>query len=254
MRYYYLLTALPELLFEEGKLPINREEFERLTEENLSPDDKELFNLLKFGTDNQNVVNLLEGSNQFLKGGVFSREELEEGIRHREGLPEYLLVFLSRREEKSNRLIEDQLWELYLDCSAKKNYFLKEYFLRERNLRNFISAVNLRKEGRKDSRKLIGSEDEEIYTALTNSNLPDFGLSKELPYAPAVSEFITNDRYLELERYTDRLRFETINELNRFNYFTVEQILGYSLKLEIMERWHNLSEEKGQHRLDELTS
>ena len=93
-----------------------------------------------------------------------------------------------------------------------------------------------------------------ISDSIRHSNLSDFGLGKELPFAGKIIEFIEVQKYLNLEQYLDYVRFETIDELNRFNYFSIEQVLGYSLKLEILERWAFLTEARGREKLDKLTS
>lgn len=192
MKYYYLITSLPELAFRVEKLPVQRDEFEERAFETLSPDDIELFEILKLNT---------------------------------------------------------------IDCIKQKgrNIFLKEYFTFEQNLRDFSTGINMRKLQRSYDDKIIGSDDF-ITDSIRHSNLPDFGLNKELPFAVKIIEFIEARKYLNLEQYLDYLRFETIDELNRFNYFTIEQVLGYSLKLEILERWSFLTEDRGKEKLEKLSN
>ena len=136
-------------------------------------------------------------------------------------------------------------------CSVE-NAFIKDYFAFERNVRNVSTGVNMRKLRRQYAGKIVGGDDF-IPDAVRSSNLPDFGLGKELPFAGKIIEFIEAEKYLNLEHYLDLLRFEIIDELNRFNYFTIEQVLGYSLKLEILERWIALTDEKGKEKLSVLS-
>lgn len=192
MKYYYLITSLPELAINAEKLPVQRDEFEERAFETLSPDDIELFEILKL-----------------------------------------------------NRI----------DCIKQKdkNIFLKKYFTFEQILRDFITGINMKKLQRAFFDRIVGSDDF-ITDSIRHSNLPDFGLGKELPFAVKIIEFIEAQKYLDLEQYLDYLRFETIDELNRFNYFSIEQVLGYSLKLEILERWSFLTEGRGKEKLEKLSN
>ena len=53
---------------------------------------------------------------------------------------------------------------------------------------------------------------------------------------------------LERERQIDEYKWNIINELSLFNYFTIEALLSYTLKLKILIKWSNIEEDKGKER------
>jgi len=191
MKYYYLITSLPDLVFGMGKPSIEREVFETLVSEALSKEDKDIFDVLK--------------------------SDINGRIDH-----------------------------------ADTNIFFQQYFTFERNLRNFLTGINMKKLNRPFAEKISGPDDF-VTNAVRFSNLPDFGVSKEIPYAGRIMELLEGRKYVHLEQYIDKLRFDTIDEMNRFNYFTIEYILGYFLQLEILERWRKLTVEQGKEHLAALS-
>jgi len=249
--YYYLITSLPELRMDLEKLPFSRKEFNASVLENITEADAGIFNLLSLRKDNKNVINILENKGEFLPGGINGENELREKVKIRYDLPEYIYGFLSD-EKMAEKLPEDRMWEMYFKYCSSKNSFLKSYFSFDRNLRNFITCISLKKLNRGYIDKIVGN-DGFIVDSLKSSNMTDFGLGRELFYSGRIVEFVEQKDYLGLEDYCDNLRFDKIDELNRFNYFNIENILGYSIKLDIIERWTSLSDDRGDKRLGELS-
>lgn len=252
MKYYYLITSLPELSLDLEKLPISRSRFEEKLHDALDGRDAELFGLLKLRIDNQNLSGILSHKDTFKGGGTFDGEDLKERIKFQYGLPSYMMEFLTRTAEPSGKLIEDILWGSYLDFCMEQNLFLEKYFTFERNIKNIVSGIYLKKFKNLSVDRII-SADDFVTESIKTSNMQDFGLGKEIPCVSSIIEFIENKQYFELERYIDALRFDIIDELNQFNYFTIEQVLGYSIQLEIVERWIRLSEEQGKKYLKQLS-
>ena len=60
---------------------------------------------------------------------------------------------------------------------------------------------------------------------------------------------------LEAERFLDRFRWETIEELEREHYFDIDYLIAYALKLQILGRWQRIVDSEGGMRvLQNLTS
>jgi hypothetical protein len=57
---------------------------------------------------------------------------------------------------------------------------------------------------------------------------------------------------MEKEHKIDHLRWTWIDETNFFNYFTIEQVIGYLFKLQMMERWITLNEDSGRQMFKEI--
>lgn len=57
---------------------------------------------------------------------------------------------------------------------------------------------------------------------------------------------------IEKERMIDNLKWEWIDAHTFFHYSTIERILGFLLKLQIIERWIELDAETGKQLLNKL--
>lgn len=253
MRYYYLVASLPDLSFPSDKLPITRDDFEDRVSRELDEQDASVYRLLQFKTDNENMIMLLEGKDTFFQGGAIAKDELADGIQFKSGLPSYMLSFIDDREKTAYRVADDLLAERYAAYGARYGGFLKEYFNFDRDLMNVTNGLLLRQSKRSLQGRIVGSDDF-VSDAVLHSNLPDFGIGKEFSFVTRIMEFIEARDYAGLEVFLDQLRFSRIDELTPFSYFDIEQVLAYSLKLKIIERWVRLDDEQGKTRLEHLSN
>jgi len=251
MQYYYLVSSLPGIRYDAEKLPIKRLEFDRRVLESVSAEHLGLFNALKYRVDNRNLVEIMSGGGKFAEGGCYSKEEFEYGIKTNSGLPGYMLDFISE-ESKPGILPEDSLWGFYLKFIGELSSFLSSYFEFERNLRNILTVLNAKNSGLAFDERVVGSDDY-VAEAVRHSSASDFGLGREFLFVDRLSELIKNKNYFELERFAGRLRFEAVETFLSGHYFTIESVLGYSLKLEIVERFTSLDAEAGLNRLEDLS-
>ncbi len=93
-----------------------------------------------------------------------------------------------------------------------------------------------------------------ITEAIKRSTLKDFGLVNDFPI---VEKLLTVDEIinvLEKEKALDMMRWDYLNELNTFNYFTIEVLVAYVIKLLIVERWLRLEPEIGKQMFKQIIS
>ena len=57
-----------------------------------------------------------------------------------------------------------------------------------------------------------------------------------------------------LERDVDLLKWDMVDELNTFDYFSAEKVFGYFVKLMITERWFRLIPKQGAEMFDALVT
>jgi len=57
---------------------------------------------------------------------------------------------------------------------------------------------------------------------------------------------------IEREKQLDKFRWDYITELSLFNYFTIETIITYTVKLLIIKRWETNEDEKGTNMLNNM--
>ena len=126
-----------------------------------------------------------------------------------------------------------------------ENNFIRSYFRFDLNLRNILSAYNKRKFNL-ESDNFIETEADDVVTRLKNSTASDFHLSHDAEYIDELGEIFDKGELLHLEKYLDTLRWQFIDEVNKLAYFEVDVLLGYLIRLILVERWIGLEEEKGR--------
>jgi hypothetical protein len=254
--YYYLVAGLPDLIFEQGKPPFSTAAFRTELEEELVAEDFALVQALFLPADNRNLLGLLEKRDfQWDEQGNYSQAELEAGLRELDGLPDYMLELIRAFQKNAplqpNMSWENQLAWLYYEAAVEQpNAFLREWSSFERDVHNLRAALSARRHHLSLEGQLIGEY--RLTSAARASNAQDFGLSQEYPFIQRLLVLEDEPDLREREEEIDILRWNYIDELNTFNYFTIEVLLGYLIKLAILERWSTLSPEAGQEAFQRL--
>ncbi len=68
----------------------------------------------------------------------------------------------------------------------------------------------------------------------------------------AVSLVADEPNLIEKERKLDRIRWDRVDELSAFDYFDMDAILAYLVKLNLITRWMRLDEKTGRDMLHQL--
>lgn len=254
--YHYLIAGLPDIIIDQTKLAVSVEDFRQELQLHLHPDDYRLLETLFLPADNRNVLNmLLKNGKKFINSGRYSIDELEEEIKEPKDVPEYLITFISHF--KSSQPVyaelswEDQLTALYYEHASKSgNDFLRSWLEFERDVRNILTALTARRHKIPAENLLIG--DNPVTQGIRRSHARDFGLSGGFPFIDKLLQINENSKLLEREKAIDQLKWTCIDEFNTFNYFTVEVILGFVLKLGMVERWMKLDKKSGEEMFRRL--
>ncbi len=257
-QYYYLIAGLPELFFDQDKMPFGLIEFRDELQRQLSEEDYRQLTFLFLPFDNRNLLRLLAKEEQPLDPrGILTPAQWEEALQDPARLPSYQRIFLEAYRDQ-NPLRPDQSWELQL-TSLFYDYaleaggaFIQRYFAFERDLRNLLTAIAGRTHHRAVESQFTGQYT--LTEMVKKSHARDFGLANEHPYIDKLLQLEEQPDVWERERGIDRLRWNFIEELNTFNYFSLEVILGYMLRLMILERWTGLDASRGEKLLQEQLS
>lgn len=254
--YYYLVAGLPDILLDQKKLTLKLEEFREEMRNDLHPDDYSLVELLFLPADNRNLLNLLlKTKKPFDDSGSFTPEELEQELRDPVNTPWYMQDFIVAFKNGVS-IIEEMSWEdqltwLFYDYVKNcRNQFLQEWFEFDINLKNIVAAINVRNHKLEGDRYFIG--DNTIVQALKKSSLKDFGLGNDFEYMEQLVNIQENANLLEREKAMDMMRWNFIDEQNTLNYFTIEVLLGYLIKLQMVQRWMEMDKETGMQMFRKL--
>lgn len=258
--YYYLIAGLPELSLDDSKLGTTVREFRELYYPDLADDDRALLDLIYLNYDNANLLLLLKDKEAAIaEGGLYTSDELLaiiEAARAEEApdrnYPRYMYDFVQQMESEESAaegiFPEDRLAQLYYaHAMSQGNAFVERWFAFNLDLNNFLTAITARRYNLDVKPLIVG--DNEVAKALRTSNSRDFGLTGVMDGFEEVMRISEIDNLVERERKLDVLKWEWMEENSFFDYFTVEKLFAFLVKIQIIERWITLDAEEGGEML-----
>jgi len=264
-QYYYLVAGLPDIFFEDKKIPVTLSSFRQYLMEHLNNEDLQNLLLYFWRYDNENILTRLRQEDKPLNDlGNLSTESIDElfsTVKESSAdeamkiAPGYLYRFIEayRNEEPlfDNKSWDLQLSELYYQhLTTVSNSFIKNWFEFEYKLNNILTALNCRYNGMDVENQLIGSG--ELNAKLIKSSARDFGISDEIDHLEDILKAWEEPDILEQEKKIDRLKWDILEEESFFHYFTIEKIFTFLIKLSIAERWISLDKDTGLELFKEL--
>ncbi|MEA4983069.1 MAG: DUF2764 family protein [Paludibacter sp.] len=257
MNYYCLVAGLPDLHVEDAKGFLPPEDLRAELIGQLSPADAKLLTLLYARYDNQNFLKYLKQHDAVLNPlGNLRTEDWEEllGLMQEAENPQdsrllpYFVSYyhyIQEEEHLTNGIApEDYLSGLYFEYAMKvDNQFLRSWFEFNLNLNNLLTAIACRKHGYDQQKLIIGHN--EIARMLRHTHARDFGIGNLFEYTDEVIKAAEEIDLMEREKKIDALKWVWLDEHTFFNYFSVEKVLAFVLKTEMLERWKMLSFEAG---------
>ena len=266
MHYYTLISGLPNLSFDDVKTPYTVENFKEQLREILSPADKKIVRDLFLKYDNDNLLAFLQNEDAiFDPKGIFSPEEIADLVQEiketkhslNKNIPSYFKEFVSDfivgNEALHKMFWEDQLATLYYDyIGHSKNKFVRDWAELNLNINNVMTALTCRRNKIDYDSYIVGNN--EVAKKLRISNARDFGLTDIFEHFEQIRRIDESANLMEKEHRIDRLCWTWIDETTFFNYFTIEPIIGYLFKLQIMERWTSLNEASGKQIFKDIVN
>lgn len=262
--YYCLVAGLREYTLDtEAKgfdLGAIREEI--LSE--LNARDCKALRLLYGYYDCENLIAARAGRATHNPLGNLTEEEIREALENPAQLPaevrEVVEAYREQEEETdeeerkvdtSIRFEKNLMEAYYRACARSKSRFLRTWSEFDRTLRNIAAAVSARTLGRDAGELLIGADN--ITEQLRRSSAADFGLRGELPYIDTVLAAVNEEQNLiEKEHKMDLIRWNESQELSVYDYFNIDFILSYLVRMNIVARWTLLDKERGRRMFDRL--
>lgn len=254
-RYYYCLIAgLPDIFIDGNKPRETSQKFKNELAEQLHPSDFKLAELLYLQYDNENLLNLLlKQDKQFVGLGKYTEIEMEEQIKE----PTYILDFLKQfiinnktdTYDSTNLSSENELQSLFYEhVLQSKNDFLTKWFKFDMDMKNILTAINCRKYGYDIEKQLLYvKHEDEVYESLLKGSPKSDLLSDEVPYVNKILQISESEMDAsEKEKALDNIKWIFLDEYTFFNYFNIEKILSFIIKLNIIERWVELDNETGK--------
>lgn len=211
--------------------------------------------------DCENILALRAGRSAHNPLGNLSREELEQELKAPSRLPQGIARVVKAyadpegeeaEEVDTSRRFETTLFAAYYDaCRRSRSRFLRAWSEFDRTLRNVTAALAARAASRPVEKVVVGGGD--VAEQLQRSSAADFGLRGELPFIDSVIAAMNDEANLmEKERKIDLVRWEEASELATFDYFNINAILSYLVRINIVARWARLDAARGREMFDRL--
>jgi hypothetical protein len=261
--YYCLVTGLPELSLEDGKLSYTVANFKTEIYPELSKADKKLVDLFYLKFDNRNLLTLLKDKEASVDTslGNYSADELlsviasiKEETAPDKKFPAYFYEFAElylNTPDEERWGSEDKLHGFYYNHAMKSgNPFVSAWFELNLDVNNILAAMTARKYKMDVAKVPVGEN--LVAEALRSSNARDFGLADDLEYFEQLVRINDTVDLVEREKKIDLLKWNWMEDNTFFNYFTIEKIFVFLMKLEMIERWVSLDKEKGNELFRQL--
>ncbi len=259
--YYSLVAGLKEYALDGENKGFDAAAIVAEILDGVTASDARQVRLLYAYYDCENLAALRAGRAAFNPLGNFTREELETELKAPQRLPEVLATvvraFADPEGEDAETVdtsvrFETALFDAYYRlCERRGCDFLRAWADFDRTLRNVAAAVTARAMGRAVEEVTVGGGD--VVDQLQRSSAADFGLRGELPYLDGVIAAVNEEgNLIEKEHKIDAIRWNQAAELAQFDYFDLDAILSYLVRVNIVARWTQLDAARGRAMFDRL--
>ena len=259
--YYCLVAGLREYALDSDTKGFDAREIIAEILEEVSSGDAEAVRLLYGYYDCENIIALRAGRSAYNPLGNIPAEELEQEMTSPQALPKAMAKVLKDYAATESEETEGVdlslgferalLTAYYEECARSKSRFVRQWSEFDRTLRNVAAAAVARSKDRRVDSVTVGKGD--VVAQLQRSSAADFGLRGELTYVDAILAAVNDEQNMvEKEHKIDLIRWEHAGELASSDYFNINAILSYLVKINIVARWSQLDPKRGRAMLDRI--
>jgi hypothetical protein len=258
-KYHYLVSGLPEISFGD-KMWTSIGSFRKYLEAHLHPDDFRQVKYVLLAKDHQNLVRFLKSGEIPSDGaGNYSLTDLrnpEDVISFadtgHEPLPEYMAHILLQNSDGNaqpdmkqvRRALDEGFYSFIMECGDE---FLKRYYTFLYDMSNLLTFVKSGEYKLNQEEFITGDTPHARHLREQAGSKPakdtDFEQFEE------ILSYTGNPSFAAEEMKHDQLRWRVIEEMNLFEYFSINRVLGYLLQMLILERWKPLTKAAGETKL-----
>ena len=261
--YYALVAGFREYALDAETKGFDVEAILAEVFEVLSSSDKKAVELLYAYYDCENLISRRNGSSKFNTLGRLSSEELDEELRQPSHLAEPIAKVIRAYASPESEDAEDMdltqpfakalMTAYYKVCEASKSRLLREWSKMDRIIRNVVAATVARQQGVAIDQVVVGEDS--VVESLSRSSAADFGLRAELPFVEQLVAAVADEHnMIEKERKIDNIRWAELSELTTFDYFDLNAVIAYLVKVNMVARWAALDAKVGREMFDRLVS
>lgn len=252
--YYALVAGLPELSLDTAKVPLSMEALKEVLQHTVSRNDMKLIRLFFLKYDNQNLLAYLQDPEASLHPlGTFTADDLGN-IVHQDkvylaglDVPPYFDQFVVAYQSNSEMdavTAEDLLTSLYYDYAVQNtNSFVRDFFEFTLNVKNILIGYQCRKFDFDAEKAVVGNNF--VAQAVKSSKSKDFGLTGDVDNLETILLIAEEQNILVREQKLDALFWHYLDEHTVFEYFSLEKVFAYLMRVDILERWESMRKQNG---------
>lgn len=259
--YYTLVAGFREYAIDADRKGFDAAAIRSEVLEELTAKDRRTVELLYGYYDCENLAARRAGRAAHNPLGNLTAEEIDAELRQPKLLPEELAdvirAFADPEGEEAERVDTAQRFETalfgayYARCARSGCRFLREWSEFDRALRNVTAAVTARTLGRAVDEATVGEG--EIVEQLRRSSASDFGLRGELGWLDALLAAAGDEQNIvEKEHKIDLIRWNEAEALSTFDYFDINAVAAYLVRVNIVARWSLLDPARGRELFERL--
>lgn len=253
--YYTLVAGFREYAIDADRKGFDAAAIRDEVLEALSEKDRRAVELLYGYYDCENLAARRAGRTAHNALGNLTAEEIDAELRQPKRLPaelaDVIRAFADPEGEEAERIDTTQRFETALFaayyglCARSGCRFLREWSAFDRTLRNVTAAVTARTLGRAVEEVTVGED--EIVEQLRRSSASDFGLRGELDWLDALLAAAGDEQSLiEKEHRIDLIRWNESEALSTFDYFDIDAVVAYLVRVNLVARWSVLDPARGR--------
>lgn len=259
--YYTLVAGFREYAIDADRKGFDAAAIRSEVLEELSAKDRRTVELLYGYYDCENLAARRAGRAAHNPLGNLTAEEIDAELRQPKLLPaelaDVIRAFADPEGEEAERIDTAQRFETalfgayYARCARSGCRFLREWSEFDRALRNVTAAVTARTLGRAVDEATVGEG--EIVEQLRRSSASDFGLRGELGWLDALLAAAGDEQNIvEKEHKIDLIRWNEAEALSTFDYFDINAVVAYLVRVNIVARWSLLDPARGRELFERL--
>lgn len=251
--YYFLGSLLPDLQI--GIPPeIDFQQLTFLLHTNLTKSDYEKVRVIRRYYDIQNIRSFWR-EEQLSYRGNHDEVALEEALLTQSALPSYVFEFTQKYDSTKDRLHHfAYLLAAYFKTEIEHaDGFLLDYLTFQRELRLVLTALRSKRLGRDVMVELQYEDvdDDLVRQIIAQKDAKDYEPPERFSeLKPLFDEH--SEQPLELHKALVEFQFQKVDELLGIDFFTINRILAYMVKLIFVEKWLELDKKKGMQLVDTI--
>lgn len=276
--YYALGAGLPTLRPEIGENPpLTPWEYVETLREQLNRRDNQLLDLLLLSEDNRALLALLydrpipDPQTPYVVGqdelrrlvtaaerGMVTSEMVGEELHFdSKPYPSYLVDFMYeyRHDQEIDRpaehFYEDILDNYYFRYVMERgDKFVRTWVRFDRSIRLVLAAITIKRHDLDARRLIVGDSD--LVQLLRSGNWHDITFLEEGEVVQQVLQIAEEEDLSVREHRIDQLKWDYLDNLTFADTFSIDTMLAYLLKLQMLSRWSSLDAEIGKSRFREI--